>query len=145
MSTPEQICTELEAFYKSYGAAFNGKNVSTISECFACPCALITGHGLNQCSTENDLQRLLGRYLADLKERGWTHSEMGQLKIWPMAEDMAMVVADATRCKADGSMLEPVRSCYTVCRGAKSWKIVTISEVEPSFLGPGDLPRPTPS
>jgi hypothetical protein len=141
MSSLEQIRKELEAFYESYAAAFNGKNVSAISECFACPCALITGHGLNQCSTENELQHLLGRILANLKERGWTHSEMGQLTIWPMAEDMAMVVADATRCKADGSMLEPVRSCYTVCRGAKSWKIVTVSEVDPSFLGPGDLPR----
>jgi hypothetical protein len=66
---------------------------------------------------------------------------MGQLKIWPMAEDLAMVLADGTRYKADGSMLEPVRSCYTVRRDTKNWKIVTISEVEPPFLGPGDLPR----
>ena len=84
---------------------------------------------------------LLGRYLADLKERGWTRSEMGQLKIWPMAEDLAMVVADGTRYKADGSRVEPVRACYTVRRDANNWKIVTISEVAPPFLGPGDLPR----
>jgi ketosteroid isomerase-like protein len=141
MSSVEQIRKELEAFYKSYTAAFNGKDVGAISECFACPNALITGHGLNQCATERDLQRLLGRYLADLNERGWTRSVMGQLKIWPMAEDLAMVVADGTRYKADGSVLEPVRACYTVRRDANNWKIVTISEVQPPFLGPGDLPR----
>lgn len=137
----EQIRKKVELFYKSYAAAFNSKDVGAISECFACPSALITGHGLNWCATESDLQHLLGRYLADLKERGWTRSEMGQLKIWPMAEDLATVVADGTRYKADGSMLEPVRACYTVRRDANNWKIVTISEVAPPFLGPGDLPR----
>ena len=102
---------------------------------------MVNGHGLNQCATESDLQHLLGRYLADLKERGWTGSELGQLKIWPMAEDLAMVLADGTRYKADGSVLEPVRACYTVRRDANNWKFVTISEVHPLFLGPGDLPR----
>jgi hypothetical protein len=111
MSSVEQIRKELEAFYKSYTAAFNGKDVSAISECFACPCALITGHGLNQCSTENDLQQLLGKSLADLKERGWTRSEMGQLKIWPMAEDLAMVVAD-------GTVIGPMARCWSRCERA---------------------------
>jgi hypothetical protein len=141
MNSVEQIRKELEAFYKSYTAAFNGKDKRAISECFACPFALITSRGLNQCATENDVQHLLGTYLADLKERGWVRSELGQLKIWPMAEDLAMVLADGTRYRADGSMLEAVRSCYTIRRDRKNWKIVTISEVEPPFLGPGDLPR----
>ena len=141
MSSVEQMRKELDAFYKSYTGAFNGKVVGAISEYFACPCALITGHGLNQYATENDLHHLLERYLADLQQRGWARSEVGQIKIWPMAEDLAMVLADGTRYKADGSMLEPVRACYTIRRDAKSWKIVTISEVQPPFLGPGDLPR----
>ena len=141
MSRVEQIREELEAFYKSYAAAFNSKDVTAISECFACPCALITGQGLNRCATESDVQDLLGKILAGLKERGWTHSEMGHLKIWPMSEDLAMVVVDATRHKAEGAILEPVRSCYTVRRDANNWKIVTVSEIAPPFLGPGDLPR----
>jgi ketosteroid isomerase-like protein len=141
MSSVEQIRKELEAFYKSYAAAFNSKDVSAISERFVCPCALITGHGLNLCVTESDLQHLLRRYLGDLKEHGWTHSEVGQIKIWPMADDLAMVLADGTRYKVDGSVLEPVRACYTVRRDPKNWKIVTVSEVAPPFLGPGDLPR----
>jgi hypothetical protein len=58
-------------------ATFNSKNVDSISECFACPGALITGHGLVQWATESDFQKRLGRILADLKERGWTHSEAG--------------------------------------------------------------------
>jgi len=63
------------------------------------------------------------------------------LKAWALAEDLAMILADVTRHKADGSILEWVRACYTVRRDTKGWKIVTLSEVKPPFLGPGDLTR----
>jgi ketosteroid isomerase-like protein len=140
MSSVEQIRKVLEAFYKSYAAAFNSKDVSAISECFACPCALITGHGLNQCATESELQQLLERYLADLTERGWTRSEVGQIKIWPMAEDLAMVLADGTRHKADGSMLEPVRSCYTVRRTRRIGRLSRSRKSSRRFLAPAISP-----
>jgi ketosteroid isomerase-like protein len=142
MATSEQICKELEAFYKSYAAAFGREDVAAIAESFACPYAWITGHhGLDQYASESDVQHMLGKFVADLKERGWVRSDIDQLKTWPMAEDLAMILADGTRYKADGSMLERVRACYTVRRDAKHWKIVTVSEVTAPFLGPGDLAR----
>ena len=79
--------------------------------------------------------------MADLKERGWVRSAINQLKAGALAEDLAMILADVTRHKADGSILEWVRTCYTVRRDTKGWKIVTLSEVKPPFLGPGDLTR----
>ena len=63
-----------------------------------------------------------------------------ELKTWPMAEDLAMILVDGTRYRADGSLLERVRVCYVVRRDANNWKTVTISEINPPFLGPGDLP-----
>lgn len=142
MSSVEQIRKEVEALYKSYGAAFNGRDASAISECFACPCALVTGEqGLIQFASTGELRGMLGKLLADLKERGWTRSEMDQIKVWPIADDLVMVLADATRYKADGSVLESVRACYMVRCDGKNWKIVTVSEVQPPFLGPGDLLR----
>jgi hypothetical protein len=143
MATSEEICKEVEAFYKgSYAAAFSSEDVAAISKSFGCPCAWISGQqGLGQLATESDIQRMLGNFLTDLKERGWVRSELDQLKIWPLAEDLAMLLGDVTRYKADGSVLERVRGWYTVRRDTKNWKIVTISEVRPPFLGPGDLPR----
>ncbi len=79
--------------------------------------------------------------MADLKERGWVRSSIDRLKTWALAEDLAMILADVTRHKADGSVLEQLRACYTVRRDAKGWKIVTLSEVKPPFLGPGDVAR----
>jgi len=140
--TTEQISKELEAFYKSYIAAFNREDIDAFTESFAYPYAWITGrHGLSQCTTESDHQRSFAKIMADLKERGWVRSAIDQLKAWALAEDLAMILADVTRHKADGSILERVRACYTVRRDAKGWKIVTLSEVKPPFLGPGDLAR----
>jgi ketosteroid isomerase-like protein len=142
MITTEEISRELEAFYQSYIAAFNREDIDAFTQSFAYPYAWISGrHGLSQCATEGDHQRSFGKIMADLKERGWVRSNIDQLKVWALAEDLAMILADVTRHKADGSVLERVRACYTVRRDAKGWKIVTLSEVRPPFLGPGDIAR----
>lgn len=142
MLTTDQISEELEAFYKSYIAAFNREDIDAFTESFAYPYAWITGrHGLSQCATESDHQRGFGKIMADLKERGWGRSDIERLKTWALAEDLAMIIADVVRHKDDGSILERVRACYTVRRDANGWKIVTLSEVKPPFLGPGNLPR----
>ena len=142
MITTEQISNELEIFYKSYIAAFNREDIDAFTESFAYPYAWITGrHGISQCASESDHQRSFGKIMSDLKQHGWSRSGVDQFKAWPLAEDLAMLLADVTRYKADGSILERVRACYTVRRDAKGWKIVTLSEVKPPFLGPGDLAR----
>jgi len=140
--TAEQVSKELEGFYRAYIAAFNREDIDAFTESFGYPYAWITGrHGLSQCANETDHQRSFSKIMADLKERGWVRSDVDQLKAWALAENLAMILADVTRYKADGSVLERVRACYTVRRETKGWKLVTLSEVEPPFLGPGDLSR----
>ncbi|MBV8771321.1 MAG: nuclear transport factor 2 family protein [Acidobacteriaceae bacterium] len=140
--TPEGIRKELETFYQSYIAAFNREDIDAFSETFAFPYAWVTGHqGLSQCASQSDHQRSFGKIMADLKARGWARSDVDQLKAWPLAEDLAMILADVSRYKRDGSVLERVRACYTLRRDTKDWKILTLSEVRPPFLGPGDLAR----
>jgi len=142
MTTSVQICTELEAFYKAYIAAFNREDIDAFTESFAYPYAWVTGgRGLGQCTTESDHQRSFTKIIADLKGRGWVRSGIDQLKAWPLAENLGMILADVARYKADGSVLERVRACYTARRDTKNWRIVTLSEVKPPFLGPGDVAR----
>jgi ketosteroid isomerase-like protein len=140
--TNEQISKELEAFYQSYIAAFNREDVDAFSAKFAFPYAWVTGrHGLGLCTSEAEHQQKFGRIMAELRDRGWARSGVDQLKSWPMADELAMILADVTRYGADGSVLERVRACYTLRRDTSSWKIVTVSEIKPPFLGPGELPR----
>ncbi len=142
MIAAEQIDLELESFYKSYIDAFNREDIDLFTESFAFPYAWVTGsRGLGQCATESDHQRSFGKIMVGLKDRGWVHSGIDQLKTWALAEDLAMILADITRYQADGSILERVRACYTVRRDTKGWKIVTLAEVKPPFLGPGDIAR----
>jgi ketosteroid isomerase-like protein len=140
--TGEQISKELRAFYQTYIAAFNREDIDAFTECFSYPYGWISGrHGLGQCATESEHQRSFAKIMADLKERGWVRTGIDQVTTWALAEDLGMILADVTRYKADGSMLEQVRACYTVRQDGKGWKIVTLSEVRPPFLGPGDIPR----
>jgi hypothetical protein len=142
MSTAESIQSELEDFYKCYIDTFNREDIDRFGESFAFPYGWISGdRGLIECTSESDHQRGFARIIAGLKDRGWVRSGIDQLRIWPMAGDLAMLLADVSRYKSDGSPLERVRACYTVRRDSKGWKIVTIAEVKPPFLGPGDLAR----
>ncbi len=140
--TTEQICKELESFYRSYIAAFNREDIDAFSETFTYPYAWVSGrHGLSECRTESDHQSSFGKIMADLKHRGWVRSDIDQLNAWPLAEDLAMILADVSRYKSDGSVLERVRACYTLRRDAGTWKIVTLAEIRPPFLGPGNVAR----
>jgi SnoaL-like domain len=142
MITAEQISQELAAFYKSYIDAFNREDIDLFSDSFAYPYAWVTGsRGLGQCPSEGEHQRTFAKLMAGLKDRGWARSVTDRLRAWPLAEDLAMILADVTRYKTDGSILERVRACYTLRRDVKGWKIVTLAEVQPPFLGPGEIPR----
>ena len=74
--------------------------------------------------------------MLDLKARGWVRGGIDRFTAWTFADDLAMVLVDFTRYKADGSVLDAGRACYTVRRDGKAWKMLTIAEVKPPFLGP---------
>ena len=143
MANAAEIVSELEAFYKGYIDAFNREDIDMYSQTFDYPYAMILGDkGLALCRDEAAHQRFYTSLMINLKERGWMRSGVDQMKVWPYAENLAMIIADATRYRAGGSVIEKVRATYTVRRDGKNWKIAALSEVKPPFLGPGEIPRP---
>jgi len=142
MPNAAEIATELETFYKGYIDSFNREDIDAMTEAFAFPYAWVSGErGLSTCNSEADHQRFFSKIMIDLKARGWVRSGIDRLTAWAFADNLGMILADYTRYKADGSILEGGRACYTVRRDGKSWKMVTIAEVKPPFLGPGNLAR----
>lgn len=142
MATPEQITRELEAFYKDYIDSFNREDIDAFVEKWSFPHGWVSGErGLAVTATEGDHQRATGQIFSAIKSRGWARSATDRMTAWALAENLGMILADVTRYKSDGSVLERVRACYTLRRGDKGWTIVTVSEVKPPFLGPGNLPR----
>ena len=143
MASASEIVNELETFYKGYIDAFNREDIDMYTQTFAFPYAFIVGDkGLALCHDETGHQRFYTNISINLKERGWARSGVDQVKAWPYAENLAMILADVTRYRADNSVIEKVRATYTVRRDGKNWKIVALSEVKPPFLGPGEVPHP---
>jgi hypothetical protein len=143
MPSANEIAAELETFYKGYIDAFNREDIDMYTQTFAFPYAFVTGEkGLAVCKDETGHQRFYTTISIGLKERGWARSGIDQVKVWPYAENLAMIMADVTRYRADNSAIEKVRATYTVRRDGKNWKIVALSEVKPPFLGPGAVAHP---
>jgi hypothetical protein len=142
MPSATEIASELEAFYKGYIDSFNREDIDAMTEGFAFPWAWVSGdRGLDVCNNEANNRRLFGEIIGDVKARGWVRSGIDRFAAWALADNLGMLLADYTRYKADGSVLESGRACYTLRRDGKSWKMVAIAEVKPPFLGPGNLPR----
>jgi hypothetical protein len=142
MPTAAEIRQELENFYRGYVDAFNRDDLDQVLACFGIPYGWLTGErGLTVIASEGDHQNGFSRLMLELKQRGWARSGVDLLKTWPLADNLAMTLADFTRYKVDGSVLEKGRACYTARRDGTSWKIVAIGEIKPPFLGTGDVHR----
>ena len=142
MSSAAEIASELEAFYKGYLDAVNHENMGALTELFAFPCGLVSGDGgLVIINNETAHRSFYSKFILDLKAQGWVRSGIDRFTAWTLADDLAMVLIDFTRYKADGSVVDAGRACYTLRRDGKVWKMLTIAEVKPPFLGPGNLPR----
>lgn len=142
MASTDEIVRELQGFYRGYIEAFNREDIDQFTQCFNYPYAWITGErGLTMCSSESDHQSGASQMMIALKGRGWARSQTDRLEAWPMAESLAMIMADVTRFKGDGSILERVRASYTLRRVAGGWRIVTLGEIKAPFLGPGNVSR----
>jgi hypothetical protein len=137
--TGDEIARELEAFYRHYIDVFNREDDS-FYDYFANPYAVISGErGITTIG--NDNRDSFARTMKVLKEQGWKHSGIDRITAWALGEDLGMIVSDVTRYKSDGSVMEKLRACYLVRRDGDKWKLVTITEVKPPFLGPGNIAR----
>ena len=142
MGASKDIELELEGFYRNYIDLFNSENFERFLDCFSRPYVSITGaRGINVVANDTGYAADFRRIMAALKGRGWARSDIVRIKSWPLDDNLGMILADVTRFKVDGSVLEEVRACYFVRRENQAWKIATISEVKPPFQGPGDIPR----
>jgi ketosteroid isomerase-like protein len=143
MAEYEKIAQEVEAFYRSYIDGFNREDIDIFMQSFDLPFVVISGEqGASVCSSEADQQRFYTLMMSAIQEQGWARSSVDQLRVWPLAERLAILLADVTRYRRDGSVMAKLRAFYNVRNDGKNWKIVSLSEARAPFTGPGDLPRP---
>jgi hypothetical protein len=142
MATHEEIVHGIDQFYSRYIDSFNREDIDLYLESFDLPFAVLTGErGATIFSNEADRQNFYTQTMLAVQGRGWARSAVDLVKIWLQAENFATLMADVTRYKKDGSVLERLRAFYTLRNNGKSWKIVTVLMANPSFTGPGDIAR----
>jgi hypothetical protein len=141
MGTSQEIARELESFYRHYIDVFNREDAAFF-DCFSHPYAMVSGErGLATVANDEANRKSFGGTMMALKKSGWVRSGIDSINTWAMGENLGMILSDVTRYKSDNSVLEKIRACYMVRRDGGAWKIMTISEVKPPFLGPGAIPR----
>jgi hypothetical protein len=136
--TSEEIARELESFYRHYVDVFNREDDRFVA--YYAPVFQIVSGAPGIISVTNDA-RYWSDYMKALKQRGWVRSEVDRLKAWALADDLGMIIPDITRRKADNSVLDQMRGIYTARRSGNSWQFITLSEIKPPYLGPGDIAR----
>lgn len=141
MANIQEITKEVEGFYRAFMDAFNHHDLVRHSQFVDLPYALISGEGVVVCSTTSDHERLSAQIFADLKARGWARSDVDRVRVSLYAPNHALIVSDITRRRADGSILQKNRFCYTARHDGHAWKMIAYSPVADGFLGPGNFPR----
>ena len=76
-----------------------------------------------------------------MKSRCWVRSDYKIVGIGPLSDNHALLMSDIQRFKADASNLEGGLYVYSFRRGASSWQMCGVTDVQAPFLGPGDVPR----
>ena len=141
MIDSKQLVSEIEQFYGRYIDGFNREDIDHFIQSFDLPFVLLSGeHGATVFADEAAQQRFYTQTMIGVQGRGWGRSAVDQIKVWPHAKNLATLMADVTRYKKDGSILERLRAFYTMRNDGKAWKIVTVSMATPPFSGPGDIP-----
>ena len=142
MAETNTIVREIEAAYQHYIDVFNREDAAGFVACYTHPHTMLSGEqGLSTVNSAADHERGYHAIMKTLHTQEWGRSGIDRMQIWPFSDSLAQLVADVTRYKKDGSVLEKLRANYMLRREAGGWKFLSFWLVSQPFSGPG-LPRP---
>ncbi|NET39788.1 MAG: hypothetical protein F6K19_48835 [Cyanothece sp. SIO1E1] len=113
----------LQAYNRYYVEGFKTNNVALIDKIVRYPIAYI----------KDGKVEMMDEYPVDpakLKaDKEWDHSTDWQFDIPAISETSAHAIASATRCRADGSIIERVHGFYGFTRTSGEWKMYSFAEM----------------
>lgn len=142
MADTSTITHEIETSYAAYSGAFNHEDIASVVRYIAAPYIMTIGGNVPMVAPDAEaVRRMFDQNLARMKGIGWAKSDYKIVHIWPLSTDHALLVTDIVRWKADGTMLEKGRYCYSLRRADPIWQITGVTDIREPFTGPGDFPR----
>jgi ketosteroid isomerase-like protein len=108
---------------RNYVAAFSSKDMTRILPFFDEPVVLISAAGTTVMPAHADVDALLTKLLAKLKDRNFDHAEWPQLNVKMLNDKLAIASALVVRYKTGGEELERFGATFMLRRTGEAWKI----------------------
>jgi ketosteroid isomerase-like protein len=113
--------------WRAYGEAFSRKDVSTVVRHINVPFVVIRPQEVRVLPTTADVEKFYGAALQDLKERGYSHSDLLEVHVRLLGTTVALVSSLFKRYKTDGSELATLGATYLLRKTDGVWKIAVLT------------------
>ncbi|HYJ13972.1 MAG TPA: nuclear transport factor 2 family protein [Candidatus Limnocylindria bacterium] len=121
MAGDEQMVTQV---FRDYVESFRSLKPDGVVPYCDAPCLFISAQGTRMMKDTGEVTAFIAQLMEGLKARGFTRSELSELKVNQMSAHIAVVSVKRIRYKADGQELERLGETYVLRKNAESWKIV---------------------
>ena len=101
--------------------------LSTVVQHCNAPFVAILPQEVRVLPTAADVEKFFGAARQDLKERGYSHSELLEVHVRLLGATVALVSSLFTRYKTDGSVLATLGATYVLRKTDGVWKIAVIT------------------
>jgi len=112
--------------WRAYGEAFSRHDLSTIVQHCNVPFVVILPQEERVLPTTADVEKFYGAALQDLKERGYSHSDLLEVHVRLLGTTVALVSSLFKRYKTDGSELATLGGTYLLRKTDGVWKIAVL-------------------
>ena len=110
-----------EAFVE-YTKAFGRLDPAAVAHHFHIPSVMAVPGKMFAFNDQADVERTYAQLMADLPGRGYARSELPNLKVQRLSDDMAVVTSVCIWRKADGTELQRNGITYTLRKVNGTWK-----------------------
>jgi hypothetical protein len=116
----------LSQFLRHYCAAFHRDNIENVADYFKAPLVMVFGDQHTVLDTRIKIRDTLQAMMTALLAREFDRSEVDRVSGAWFTEKTALISAEFTRYKVDGSVLERLGATYTVIADGIGLKIVAV-------------------
>jgi ketosteroid isomerase-like protein len=120
--------------FQNYVASFQTLQPAAVVGYCQTPCMFIASEGVFLMANAQEIQALIAALMERLRARGFSHSEITDMKVSQMSDVSALVSVRRIRYKTDGGALEQLGETYTLRKMDGAWKIVTALVHDPDAI-----------
>lgn len=118
----------LNAHYRAYLAAWNGREFERLAGFFDEPCMVAAAAGAVSFASHAAYEAHQRRAFAEVEARGYSHTIVEELAVTPLGPGLALMDApDVRRMHRDGSIMERRRAHYVLRETPGGWRFTVVA------------------